>query len=377
MRRTLLLTIDFPPMFGGVANYWANLCRYLAHDKILVLAPECNDSLDFDIKQNYLIFRANLISRQRWLWPKWLPLLLEAWRLVRQEKIERVIAAQVLPAGTVALILKIFLRVPYVISAHGLDLKRPLSSRRKTWLMRKILKSAAAIIANSQFTRRLLKEICSCCAEKTSIVYPCPNIAANNNVKIGELADKLGLRGKKIILTVGRLIERKGQDMVIKAMPKVLKNVPEAVYVIVGNGESLERLKALVHELRLNEQVRFCEDVTDEELPSYFAASDVFVMPCRELPDGDVEGFGIVYLEAGSFAKPVICGECGGAMEAVEKDVTGLWVDPIDIEKISQAIVSLLTDEARAQEMGRTGAERVACQFQWPEQVKKLIAILK
>ncbi|MEK7159558.1 MAG: glycosyltransferase family 4 protein [Patescibacteria group bacterium] len=378
MLKTLLATIDFPPQFGGVANYWANLIRFLDKERIVVLAPEYDNSLDFDIEQNYLVCRQNLISKKTWLWPKWLPLLLEMYRVVRSEKIQKIIVTQVLPVGTAAYLINKALGVPYVVSLHGLELALSKQDRWKHWLVKKILQSAEHLIVNSEFTRNLLINFDERVLNKTIVVYPCPNVNFEicAEEKIKTFLEKNNLVNKKIILTIGRLIERKGQDMVIDAMLKILEKVPDAVYLIVGQGERLNFLREKVKALGLVNNVKFFVDTLDSELPMFYHLSKLFIMPCRELVNGDVEGFGIVFLEANVYGKPVIAGKSGGAIEAVEHEVSGLLVDPKNIDKIAQAMILLLENEDYANKLGEAGRRRVEEKFNWQTQAKKLNQIL-
>ena len=378
MKKTLLITIDFPPMFGGVANYWANLGKHLPGDEFFVLAPEYSHSLDFDIKQNYLIYRHNLISRSRWVWPKWLPFLYQTWKLVRLEKIKKLIVAQVLPGGTVALILKLLLRVPYVVSIHGLDLAMTQASQRKSMLARLVFRHADSIIANSEYTKNELLNTKCCDKLSVDVVYPCPNInfeevLDSRKVKFRE---RFNLQGKKIVLTLGRLVERKGHDKVVEAFNQVVNRVPDAVYLIVGSGPRQELLKNKVESHGLDGRVLFFDDVLNHEIPLFLDLAEVFVMPSRQLEDGDIEGFGIVYLEANSFGKPVVAGRAGGAVEAVEHGVNGLLVDPHSVNEISQAVCSLLESPQKSRELGERGRRRVLEKFTWAEQAKVLEKIL-
>jgi phosphatidylinositol alpha-1,6-mannosyltransferase len=379
MKRTLLVTLDFPPMFGGVANYWANLNRFLSSGRLVVLAPEFDDSLEFDMAQSYLIYRRELLSTKSGVRPKWLPLLYQTFKLARQEKIGKIIVTHILPAGTVALLVKKILRIPYIVSVHGLDIAYCGRSPRKLRLAKIILKNAQAIIANSNYTKNLVLDLKCCGPEKISLVYPCPNINFRETPpeKIAELKKEYGLEDKRIILTVGRLIERKGHDKVIQALPKILEQFSDAVYVIVGKGQNLAYLRELVELLKLQDNVKFFLDVEDHELPAFFQMADVFAMPCRRLADGDVEGFGIVYLEANCFGLPALAGNSGGAPESVETGVNGLVVDPMSVTEIEDAILKLLSDRGMAAMMGAAGRERVARKFNWHEQAQTLIKLLE
>jgi len=379
MKRTLLATIDFPPMTGGVANYWANLCRELPNDSLVVLAPEGANTIDFDVKQEYLIYRQKLINKNKWLWPKWWPLFLSIHRLIKSEKIEFLIVAHVLPIGIIAYILKKLFNLPYGISIHGLDLSLTQASSRKRWITRRILTSADWVMTNSEFTQNLLRKLFPDVKVKTEVVYPCPNINLEKVPQVikENIIKNNDLSGKKIILTVGRLVERKGHDMILKSLPVILRSVPEARYIIVGRGPDQARLKQLVTKLGIEKQVFFYEKVGDYELPVFYDLADVFVMPCREMPDGDVEGFGIVFLEAGNYKKAVVAGRSGGAVEAVEHNVNGLVVDPQNENEIAQAIISLLQNKDKARALGERGYSRVQERFNWVEQAKMLINLLK
>jgi len=378
MKRTLLVTIDFPPMVGGVANYWANLCRELPSDDLVVLAEEYDGSIDFDIHQGYLIYRKNLISRSEWLWPKWLPLFFCTLKMIKQEKIKKLIVAHILPTGTVALIIKKLFHIPYIVSVHGLDISLSQVSEKKRRLTKRIMSGAESIMANSEYTKGLLLKYNLCSAEKVEVVYPCSNIQDQKvPQKIKEnLIARNNLIDKKVILTVGRLIERKGHDKLIQALPLVLEKVPNLFYISVGDGPQKKYLQEQVDALKLNDKTNFYYDVLDYELPAFYDLSDVFIMPCRELTNGDIEGFGIVFLEAGMYDKPVIGGRSGGAVEAVEQGVNGLLVDPNSINEIAQALISLLTNNEKAKTLGQQGHKRVIDKFNWQEQGKKIIEIV-
>ncbi len=377
MKKTLLVTIDFPPMIGGVANYWANLNKNLPSEDIVVLAPEYDGSHGFDIHQNYLIYRKNLISKIKWLWPKWLPLLYFMYRLIKAEKVERVIVGQILPVGTAAYILHKFLKFDYIVSAHGMDVKTPEVGSRKYKIMKKVLNKACHVISNSQFTKGAIEKL-GVPAKKISIVYPCPNIQAIeiDPVLQEDIVKQYDLEDKKVLLTVGRLVERKGHDRVIQSLVKVVQRFPDLRYIIIGKGSNLSNLKYLVKRLRLKKHVIFLERVDDDELQIFYDLANVFIMTSRELSCGDVEGFGIVYLEANNFKKPVIAGRTGGAIEAVEHEVNGLLVNPDDFRHIAKAITKLFKHRDYAQQLGEKGFERNQNRFCWPVQAEKLERII-
>jgi phosphatidylinositol alpha-1,6-mannosyltransferase len=379
MKRTMLVTLDFPPMVGGVANYWGNLNRHFESDNFVVLTQDYDNSLDFDMTQSYLIYRKNLFSNSKWFWPKWLPLLWETLKLVRQEKIKMLMCTHVVPVGTVCYILKKLIGVPYMVSVHGLDISLCACSKRKRLMVKRILRNAEKVIANSNSTKDILLEHNFCPADNVLIVYPCPNVnfEPGRESFLEKLRADERLKDKKIILTVARLIERKGQDRVIQSLPKILESVPNAVYLVVGRGAQYKYLQELTEMLKLQDKIMYYTDATDEELPGFYEICDVFAMPVRKLENGDVEGFGIVYLEANCYGKPVVAGRSGGAVEAVEDGVNGLLVDPQSINEIADAIVRLLKNPVLAHGLGEAGRLRVAEKFNWHEQAMKIVEILK
>lgn len=378
MRRTLLLTMDFPPMRGGVAAYWANLVRYFPCDDLVVLAPEYDNSLDFDIKQNYLIYRRNILSKKEWLWPKWLPFFFHAWRLARREKIKYIIVGQVLPGGTIAMLLKRLLKIPYAVSFHGLDIALAQNSSRKRALLERIIRHADRLIVNSKFTCREVEKLAVAQKKPIKVVYPCPNTRKGiiDEALYQKTLKEYHLKGKKVLLSVGRLIERKGHDKVLQALPSVIKTVPDVMLLIVGRGAYLHELENLARKYRVEHYVQFLQEVMNDELSCLYHACDVFVMSSRQLANGDVEGFGIVYLEANTFGKPVIAGASGGAVEAVKHMVNGLLVQPTNTNELAQAMISLLTNKQKAEILGAQGAKRVEEKFSWQVQANRLIEFL-
>jgi len=361
-------------MFGGVSNYWANLLKQLPDKDIVVLAPEYDNSLDFDIKQNFLIYRHKLLSNKKLIWPKWLPFLFQTWRIVRSEKIEQIIVAQVLPGGTIAYLLKKFLNIPYVLSFHGLDIALSQSRPRKRHLLKKILKHADRIIVNSQYTSHELTKVGLGNNTPVEIIYPCPNFSQKSSDQT--LKDKIireeTLTDRKIIITVGRLVERKGADKTIEAVKILVSKYPKILYLIIGKGKYKNYLLNMIQMYGLSNNVRIIENITDHELPIYYELADIFVMPARRLDNGDVEGFGIVYLEANLFGLPAIAGRSGGAIEAVIHDYNGLVVNPLNPIEIAEAISQLIDNPEKSAILANQGISRINQTFQWSIQASKL-----
>jgi len=205
-------------------------------------------------------------------------------------------------------------------------------------------------------------------AQKTAVVHPGFSLADLGTVtteRRSAIMAQHGLAGRKVVLSVGRLIERKGIDKMIEAIPLVRREVPEALYLVAGDGPDRERLEKMVHDLNLRDHVRFTGYVSDEDKAVYYDVCRVFSMPSRELPNGSVEGFGIVFLEANAHEKPVIGGKAGGVVDAIEHGKSGMLVDPTDVAEIASTIIRLLKDENLARQLGRYGRERVVRDFAW------------
>jgi phosphatidylinositol alpha-1,6-mannosyltransferase len=180
------------------------------------------------------------------------------------------------------------------------------------------------------------------------------------------LRESLGIAHKKVIVSVGRLVHRKGQDRLIEAMPEIVKSVPDAHLLLIGEGPYREHLQKLVHKHGLESSVTFIGRIQYKDLPMYLSAGDVFAMPSRSRLMGlEVEGLGIVYLEASSCGLPVLAGNSGGAPDAVVQNETGLVVDGTDIRQIAGAAIELLSDSAAAQLMGVAGRQWIVENWRW------------
>ncbi len=371
MKKILIATIEFPPQKGGIANYLAGLAGALTADRVVVLAPKHIGAENFDNRQAYKIYRKKLISRLPFIWPKWLPTIWHLWRATRREKVEAILVGQVLPVGTAVMFLNKFLKLPYFVSCHGMDILTATGSPRKKKILNKILEQAAGVVANSEFTKSELLKL-SVPENKITVVYPCPNeVSGIAPEKILEIKNRLGLADKKIILTVGRLVARKGQDKVIEAMPQILKRAPQAIYAIVGDGPERENLKSKIENLKLENEVLLLGEMSEEKKNAFYQLCDIFAMTPRQRGP-DVEGFGTVYLEANQFGKPVVAGKSGGVSEAVLDGVTGIIVDPENVNQIAEGIIKLLSEDNLAKKIGQQGKERVEREFRWTKQTEKL-----
>ncbi|MDA2932747.1 glycosyltransferase family 4 protein [Acidobacteria bacterium AH-259-D05] len=258
---------------------------------------------------------------------------------------------------------------PYVMYTYAQEVMPPHLSRGKFChraLGNLVLGNAEIVFAPSDFTRNQLKHwpIKNDRLLKLPLgvdaTYFTPQQAST------ELVSQLGIRGRPTILTVARLVERKGHDMVLLALPKVLKDIPHAVYLIVGDGPERARLEKLAHKLGLTSHVRFVGQVPDT-LP-YYRLCDVFIMVSRSIPQkGDFEGFGLVFLEANACGKPVIGGQAGGVPDAIKDEQTGLLVNPQSPHEIASALIRLMSNRSFAAQLGANGLAWVTRKRSWDQ----------
>jgi phosphatidylinositol alpha-1,6-mannosyltransferase len=364
--KILLVTADFPPVTGGIQTYSYEIAKNL-HElgvDVLVLAPKDNGYKEFDQNQDIKIIR------------KWLPsnyylmVMVSSFYLLyyaTKYKINLIHCATWLPCGVASLFIYKLFKKSYLLTTYALDILEPQTSNFRMRIMKAVLLNAKKVIAISDYTKNiLLKEG----IQKRNIEVIALGVEYSRFIRavdISDLVEKYEFQGKKVILTVATLLyPYKGHDRVIKALPKVLKEVPNVVYLIVGEGPLGENLEKLVKKLNLEGKVIFAGFVHDSDLPKYYNACDVFIMPSGgDEKKGHVEGFGLVYLEANACGKPVIGGRCGGTVDAIVDGETGLLVNPSDIDEIAEALIKILKDKKYADYLGINGRKRVEKEFNW------------
>jgi len=188
----------------------------------------------------------------------------------------------------------------------------------------------------------------------------------------------LGLLDKRVIVSVGRLVHRKGQDSLIEAMPQVLQQIPNAHLVLIGEGPYRGYLEGRAKSLKIEPHITFIGRIAYAELPRYLCVGEIFAMPSRSRFAGlEVEGLGIVYLEASACALPVIAGNSGGAPDAVLEGITGLVVDGRDVSAVARSIENLLLDKEGARDMGVRGREWIIDQWRWQIWAERFTSLLK
>ncbi len=336
-----------------MANYYANLVGHWPTDDNIFVLHNNGDQL---IKN--------------WLWPKWLPAIWQLQKIVKQKKIEHIIVGHLLPLGTATYFLTRFWHRPYTVILHGMDLTYALKVSRKEKMAKKVLASAQYIICASSYTAQLTKNILPAGQHsKIQVVNPGIDVQLVPDTKLAEeLKVKHHLSGKIILFSLGRLVKRKGFDNVIRALPEILQSCPNLYYIVAGDGLDKIYLKELARGV---DNIIFLGTITEEEKWAWLSLCDIFITVARDI-EGDFEGFGIVYLEAGLCGKPVIAGNSGGINDAVQSAYSGIIVDPENINRIAGAVIGLAQDAKLRIKLGEQGRERVLQEFNWQKKIDKI-----
>ena len=284
------------------------------------------------------------------------------------------------PEALTARLVSQILKIPYVITAHGYEAIVPPRARRH-FLYKSVMNGAARVFAVSAHTSHCL-ERCQVSADRLRVIHNGvrpeqfePDIGTRSLVE--QAQERFALQGRFVLLTIARLVPRKGHLAVLHALAGLRNRIPNLRYIVVGDGPTKERLHGAVRQLSLGDIVRFAGQVSDQERTALLHACDLFVMPNSDIlrPDGvlDTEGFGICFLEASACAKPVIAGNAGGAPEAVLDGKTGILVDPSSTRELEEAITRLWSDRDLAQGLGLEGRRRVEREFTWDRLAAKYL----
>jgi phosphatidylinositol alpha-1,6-mannosyltransferase len=377
-RRALLLTNDFPPTSGGIAGYLFGLWSHLDRTRTAVLAPRVPGAREFDRTHDLRVYRRRL------LWPLGFPVdklariaasLALAPRVLRAERTQILHAGHVLTAGVAALVLKRRLGLPYAVYGYGADLTDYAQYPGVARLRRRILREAEGVVTISDFSVDTLRRDGVDEGRIAKVLMGIDIARFRPDVDGDAIRRRHGLGDRPVLLTVARLVGRKGHDVVIRALRQIRDKRGETVYVIVGAGPERARLERLAEEIGVARSVVFAGFVAAEDLPAYYAACDVFVLCSRQVGT-DFEGGGNVSLEASASGRPVVVGRSGGTGEHVLHGETGLLVDPEDPAEVAAAVVALLDDRAQAERLGRRGRQLVEDCFVWDKTVTPMERLL-
>lgn len=367
--RILVITNDFPPQIGGIQYYVNELCHGLAGagDDVIVYASESAGWQEWDAQAPFRVIR----ERTEMLLPT--PLVRKhVDRVIERYEPDVVIFGATFPLGLLGPHIQATYGIPYMGWTHGLE----VSTRRLPGgpsILRRIGVSAASISFVSNW----------CDAELRSSFGPGPRyilmspgvdpIEFHDGVSGAAVREAYGFGDDPVVVCVSRVVERKGQDQLIRGLNRLREFVPGTQLLIVGDGPFLPELRLLARQFGVEEFVHFTGQVDDADLPAHFAAGDVFAMPCRERQGGrEVEAFGIVFIQAQAIGRPVVAGNIGGVPDTLINGETGLLVDGRDLDDIVRALSNILSDPERATHMGATASKWVRATFAWEHRVTQL-----
>ena len=375
MTRVLLVTNDFPPRRGGIQSYLHELVGQLLQSdndySLTVYAPKWKGCAEFDEEAaaaGYRVVRhpttlmlpaPGVADRMR--------------RLIADNDIETVWFGAAAPLALLAPRARSAGAGRVIASTHGHEVGWSMLPMARNAL-RRIGDGADVVTYVSRYTR---SRFASAFGPRAALEYVPPGVDtdrfAPDPAARSEMRSRYGLGDRPVIVCLSRLVPRKGQDMLIRALPAIRERVDGATLVVVGGGPYMAMLHRLARQEGIGDHVVFTGGVPGAELPAHHAMADVFAMPCRTRGAGlDVEGLGIVYLEASSSGVPVVAGKSGGAPETVQDDVTGRVVNGWDVDEIATAVGDILADPQRAAEMGAAGRRWAITNWQWCNQAARL-----
>ncbi len=388
MKKTLLLTHEYFPFRGGIANYCYGLFSHLPQQNYIVAHDMKSGAGDSSLgardgqigtSDSLLATRSPASSRVpsnehrvpllgKLFRPRWLTGYRNVKKLCQQQKIELIFTPHILPLGLIAEKVGKKLNLPYVLSLHGLDINLALAKDRTTAI--RLLTNAHHVIVNSETTRSIVAPLLP--ANKLTVITPyMTGRLVADPVRVAAI--KQQFVGQQIILTVSRLVKRKNHELMLKAMNALGRD--DSHYLIVGNGPELASLQHLATELKINDQVSFLTDVSDEDIANYYQAADIFMLPTLNL-GADIEGYGIVYLDAAHFHLPIIAGQHTSAEEILQHEVSGLLVDSTSLEAISANLKYLLDHPEVRQQLGEAAYNQLQTLPDWTTKANQLNAIL-
>ncbi len=371
--KTLVLTNDYPPRQGGIQSFVHALASARPPGSVVVYAPSWDGAAVFDAAQPFPVIRHSGSLM--------LPVpgvLRRAQEIVGEHGCDTVLFGAAAPLGLLAPGLRRAGIKRCVAVTHGHEAGWAMLPGARS-LLRRIGDEVDVITyLGDYFRARLARALSPAAAARMVRLAPGVDVTVFRPGQGGAaVRERLGLAGRPVVVCVSRLVPRKGQDTLIRAWPRVRSAVGDAALLLVGGGRYGAALEGLAERLRVTSSITFTGSVPRRDLPSYYNAGDVFAMPCRTRRHGlDVEGLGIVYLEASASGLPVIAGASGGAPDAVLAGQTGYVVDGRSADAVADRVIELLRDTGRAAAMGEKGRGWVEDEWRWELVAQRLERIL-
>lgn len=366
--RVLVVTNDFPPRIGGINDYVGQLFRRFPAGTVTIFSSTYRGAADFDRAYPQEVVR---LPTDMMLPTPGVRRQLHA--VLRAHRPDVVLFGALWPLGHMGPAVHRKLGVAYGGFSHGLELTGALVPG----VLRHVGSRASLLTAVSDWARRRLEPAFGWRGRMHLLPSGIDTAAFHPGVRDDVVRQRHGLGDAPVVCCVSRLVARKGQDMLIRALPRLALAVPAVRLLIVGGGAHEGTLRALAASTGVADRVTFAGAVPYAELPAYFRAGDVFAMPCRSRLGGlDVEALGAVFLQGQAVGRPVVVGHSGGAPEAVKDGETGVVVDPQSPDRIADAVATLLTDRALATRMGSAGADWVHREWTWDAMTARLQSML-
>ena len=373
MNRILLIANDFPPESGGIQVIISETFRQIKNRNIIILAPVCSHSKEYDLKYPQKVIRCKFLKLGLFSPSKKINIFKKSFlytifgiipliRVIRRYNCKILVCGHIAVCPLAFIVKKIF-GFPYITFTYAMEILHLPKEHFRRKIIKILLCQSTKILTISEFT---FGELCEIGVKKENIIkiplgHPHLTDRKSNSegfLKIGE--------GKFKMLTVGRLVERKGHDKILEGLSILVKKGYKMKYIVVGDGPMKQKLVNLSKKFGVREQVEFVGNIPYSQTPSYYKMCDLFIMPSRYIRERkDVEGFGVVFLEANFFGKPVIGGNSGGIPDAIKDGVTGLLVNPEDPKDIAGKIEKLINNPKLAKRLGEQGRKRVLEEFTW------------
>ena len=373
----LLLSEIFPPKHGGSGRWFFELYRRLTPGSVTILTHDNQDPEQQQIDQAYPqhIIRQPMTSKSWGL--KSITGLGFYGRMLYQAfkhkpaNLSQIHCGRTIHEGFTGLILSKLLRKPLICYVHGEDIEVARSSRELAFMVRQVLKGSTKLICNSNNTKNLLTEHWQIPVDQIAVLHP--GVDEQRFIPVpadDDFRQQQGWQQRIVCLTVGRLQKRKGHDRMIMALPEIVTQYPQFLYVIVGNGEELPTLKQLVQQYQVEPYVQFKAEITDPELIQCYQQCDFFILPNRA-EGNDIEGFGMVLVEAQAAGKPVIAGDSGGTRETMLVGTTGLIADCTLPERITDAVSELLETQGVDRFSEAQCRQHVLSNYTWQQHITR------
>jgi phosphatidylinositol alpha-1,6-mannosyltransferase len=296
----------------------------------------------------------------------------EAWRLIHRDAIDMLHSGDLYPQGVAAMLLKRLLRIPYITYYHAEEVPLTDRFRYQPLVRNRIYREADAVVVACEFARETLIRI-GISVDRIHKITPGVDYERfTPQAAPADLVNRLGLQNKQVLLTVARLLPRKGHDVALRAVARILPDFPNLHYLIVGTGPDEQRLRKLIAELGIGGAVTLLGYVPDDQLPDFYHSCDVFTMPNREEENGDIEGFGMIFMEASAAGKPVVGGRSGGTADAVLHGVTGMLVNPKEVDDVAATLKLLFGNPDLRRRLGSAGSRRAREEFRWSTRAELL-----